>query len=203
MSNDLTKFFGNRQNSETRKQATDALGSFASNKAAMLGDRALLRLSKKGEWVFGIDNEELPAGAVVLADPATMASGYVAWHKGQIEGEVMKPLSAGPVPSNDLKPVQAKNGWQSQVSLDLFHPKSGIKLQYKTSAVGGIRAMLNLAGDFAFAMHENGDRVYAELDFGVDSYEHKEYGTVYTPDISITGWLDADGKKVVERKRLV
>jgi hypothetical protein len=101
--------------------------------------------------------------------------------------------------------VQGKNGWQSQVSLDLAlqDGDAAIRLSYKTSALGGIRALLDVSSDIAVGMMSNDKRCYALIRFGADSYMHKEYGEVFVPELEVVGWLDEDGDEIVEKKRLV
>lgn len=202
MANDLTKFFGNRAPQKVEK-SVEAFKAFSHTQIG--SGRALLKLRKTGEWVFGVDSEELKKGTQLYANPLSFSSGYVAWHKGQVENEVMQPIIDGPVDPSRLKEVQAKKGWEDQSSIDLLLPDDNqpVQLVYKTSSIGGLRMLIGLAGEFAVAQMENPERTYAVIELGADSYEHKEYGTVYTPEFNIVGWLDADGNKITNRKKLV
>lgn len=200
MANEVTKFFEGRV---ANPGATDALRNFS--KTPVGGGRALLRLTKSGQWVFGADNEELELGTEILADPVSMAAGYVAWHKGQIEAEIMQPLHSGPVDPGRLTPVQSKVGWQAQASLQMLLPddEQPVQLLYKSSSIGGMKLLTGIAGAFALAMHENPARCYAVVALGVDSYIHKEYGETFTPEFEIVRWLDAKGDEIKARRRLV
>lgn len=210
--NDLVKFFGSAQPPATDDLVKN-LSALASAKTALMG-KALLRLTKTGQWVFGADSDEYD-GTPLVANPASFASGYVAWYQGQKEGEHMQPLSMGPVDPQSLEPVKSGTvppgakevsgrGWENQFSLELVsRHDTPVHLLYATAAVGGTRALLTLAGDIAYAIIEDPRRSYPLIKLGVDSYKHKQYGTVFTPLLEITGWLDAEGNDVTDRKKLV
>lgn len=206
MANDIQKFFGNHQVADPSK-LTEALAGFSAAKNALMG-KALLRLTKQGTWVFGADSESIATGTQLVANPASLASGYVAWYQSKIEGEIMQPLSLGPVDPSKLgevnsgsippgKKVPSGKGWESQASIDLI-TRDDVPLQliYKTSSMGGMKTLLTLAGEIAFGINENPNRVYPIVELDVDSYVHKEFGEVFTPMLTIVGWLDAEGKEV-------
>lgn len=208
MANDLQKFFGGHQ-VPSRENLTKSLANLSAAKNALMG-KALLRMGKDGSWVFGQDNTRLEAGTVLIANPASMASGYVAWYMAKIEGEVMQPLSMGPVDPEKLGPVNSGTippgkkvpsgkGWEDQVSVDLItRGEVPLSLTYKVSSLGGKKALLTLAGDIAFGLSENPKRVYPLVALGVDSYQHTEFGEVFTPILTVVGWLDENGDEVKE-----
>lgn len=203
MSNEIARFFGdNVQLPATRDDLVAGLMDFASMKSAIDGV-SLLRLTKQeGEWVFGMDNEKW--SGELIANPSGFKSGYIAWHAGTIEKEVMQPLSLGPIDPSTLPPVMAKKGWEPQVSMDLIsRHEVPLRLVYKSSNRGGTRALLGLASAIAVGLREEPGRVYPVITLGSDSYTHKEYGKIYTPVFTIVGWLDANGKPVETRRKLV
>lgn len=213
MANDLQKFFSGH-NLPSRENLAKSLASFSSAKNLLSG-KALLRMNKDtGNWVFGVDNEPFDVATRLVANPASMASGYVAWWLGKIEGEKMQPLSMGPVDPNELGPVNSGNippgkkvpsgrGWEDQASIDLITREDvPLSLIYKTSTLGGRKALLNFAGEIAFGMSENPKRVYPVIEIGSDSYQHAEFGTVYIPVLTIVGWLDEAGEEVPDLKQI-
>ena len=212
MANDVTKFFSGHQ-LPSREKLAEALSGFAAAKNTLTG-KALLKLTKQGIWVFGIDNEVLPSGTHLIANPASLASGYIAWWMGKIEGEIMQPLSMGPVDATKLAPVNSGGvppgkkeasgrGWESQASVDLMtQDKTPLNLIYKASSLGGMKTLLGLAGDIVVGMQEHPDHVYPVIEVSQDSYQHKEWGKVYTPLLAIVGWLDAEGNPVVDKLKV-
>lgn len=213
MANDVAKFFSGHQLPD-RAKLSDALAGFSAAKNALMG-KALLRLTKQGTWVFGADSETLKTGTVLIANPSSLSSGYVAWYQSKIEGEHMQPLSLGPVDQSKLtevnsgsippgKKVASGKGWESQASIDLITQADvPLSLCYKSSSMGGMRALLTLAGEIAYGLSENPTRCFPLVEIDTDSYIHKEFGEVFTPMLSIIGWLDAEGKEVKDSSSLL
>lgn len=213
MANDVAKFFGGHQLPD-RAKLSKALAGFSAEKNALMG-KALLRLTKVGTWVFGADSEAMKNGTRLIGNPSSLSSGYIAWWQSQVEGEVMQPLSLGPVDPNALsevnsggippgKKVASGKGWEPQASIDLITQADvPLSLVYKSSSMGGMRALLTLAGDIAVDMEENAARCYPVIELDTDSYQHKEFGQVFTPMLTIVGWLDAEGKEVKDASSLI
>ena len=76
MSTDIAKFFSGYQ-TPSLENLTKALAGFSASKNSLMG-KALLRLTKQGIWVFGIDCEALPPKTQLIAYPGSLSSGYVA-----------------------------------------------------------------------------------------------------------------------------
>lgn len=218
MANDVQKFFSGHQVPD-RKSLSTALKGLSAVKSTLSGNKALLKFSKVGKWVLGMDNEEVKPGTRFIADPASLSWGFVAWWLAQVEDERMQPLSAGPVDPTTLPPVNSGGippgskdkkpsgvGWQSQLSIEMV-TQSDVPLAvlYKTSSRGGLTAIMDLAGAMDAGMQENPNRCYPVLEVAQDSYIHKnkEIGQVLIPIINIVGWLDADGKEVKDLKSLI
>jgi hypothetical protein len=201
----IAKFFGgNVDIPRNRKALSDALEGLSAAVRVTAGGRSLLKLSKTGQWNFGVDNVRLEAGTFLVVNPASFASGFVAWHKGQIEGEYMNPIESGPVNYRSLPEVNSKQGWQAQLGVlmaTLDDPP--LNLEYKTNSVGGIKALSKLMGEIAFGLKADSRRVFPVISIGSDSYIHREWGEVFTPVFEIAYWLDENGNRVEDRKSLV
>jgi hypothetical protein len=200
MTNDVAKFFGNSL--PATEQLVEQLKVFAAGRQ-MLAGKALLRLTKAGQWVFGMGNTPLDNDIRLIVNPASMSSGYVAWHAGAVEAEVMQPIAQGPVPSDKLRAVKAKKGWESQVSVELMtQTDPPVHLIYKSSSLGGQDVFFGLAGDVAFGLTQDPARVYPVIELQKSSYQHKEYGEVFKPVFLVSYWLDADGKSIPLKPKL-
>lgn len=205
-STDLSKFFGGHQ-LPSREKLTETLANFSAAKHSMTG-RALLRLTKTGTWVFGIDNEAFDTDTLLIGNPSSLASGYIAWYQGKIEAEIMQPLSLGPVDPAKLGPVNSGSippgkkdasgrGWETQASIEFVSQEDvPLNLIYKVSSLGGMKALLELAGGIAVGLSENAKRVYPVIKLETDSYQHKEWGRVFTPSLVIVAWLNENGNQI-------
>lgn len=213
MAYDIQKFFGGHQLPDKVK-LSETLANFSAAKHSLMG-KALLRLTKAGVWVFGADNETLANGTRLIGNPNSLQAGYVAWYEGKIEGEKMQSINMGPIDPTTLGPVNSGSippgkkapsgkGWENQASIDLVtDSKTPLSLLYKTSSLGGMKTLLTLAGEIAYGMSENPNRIYPVIELDTDSYVHKEFGPVHTPVMSIVGWLDAEGNEVKEVSSLL
>lgn len=216
MSYDVTQFFGAKR-SAPQGHLEEALAKFASTKSAISGN-ALLKLAKAtGLWVYGQGNTKVEDADRFVVDPSSFATGYIAWYLGKIEKEVMQPLTDGPVDPNSLdrdilsgtvppgKREKSGRGWENQVQFELvLRDKVPVKLIYKASSRGGIEGVLDLASEIAFGLYEGqGVRAYPAIRLARSSYEHDEYGTVYTPKFVVEAWLDASGNAIEEKKSLL
>lgn len=203
MSNDLVAFFGQAPVSPRDPALQEALKALAAAKTAYNG-ALLLRLTKAGGWVFGPDNEPLESGTRLVVNPATISAGYIAWHQGQVEDERMQPIIQGPIDARTLPPVKSKNGWQSQVAVDLVtEDEPRMKLVYKTNSTGGMRAVLNLAAEISAGMQANKTRAFPVVALETGSYIHKEYGEIFYPIFKIVGWLDENGNHCKPQMSLI
>lgn len=213
MANDIQKFFSGHQLPD-RAKLSEALAGFSAAKNTLTG-KALLRLTKQGIWVFGADSEVMKKGTLLVGSPASLQSGYIAWWEGKIEGEKMQQISLGPVDPATLGPVNSGGippgkkapsgrGWENQASIDLITQADvPLSLIYKSSSLGGMKALLTLAGEIAYGMSENPQRCYPVIELDTDSYIHKEFGEVFTPVLSIVSWLDAEGKEAKDVSSLL
>lgn len=213
MANDIAKFFGGHQ-IPSREKLSEALAGYAAGKSQLMG-KALLRFTKTGTWVFGVDNEALELGTKLVGNPMSLSSGYIAWWMSKVEGEVMQPLSLGPVDASKLAPVSSGGippgakkpsgrGWEPQSAVDLLTRDAvPLGMVYKTSSLGGMKALLGLSGDISYGLMEDSRRVYPIIELDSDSYTHKEYGQVFIPVLNLVGWLDEAGQEVNDLKKLL
>ena len=220
MTNDVTKFFGS-QKLPDKEKLSQALSGYSAAANALVGGKALLRLMKNGEWVMGQNNEKVREGTRLIANPASLSTGYVAWFQGKPEREVMQPIqkwqdnpidfnslpevNSGTVPpgSKDGKP--SGRGWEPQSSIDFMtQAKIPVAVQYKTTSKGGMQALAALAGEIFCAIEANPHYAYPVLELTTSGYQHpnREYGYIYTPAFVIVGWLDENGEPAKEFEKL-
>ena len=72
---------------------------------------------------------------------------------------------------------------------------AGIEVVYKANTVGGTQAVVGLIDAvrdrFAGGMHDG--KVAPIVQLAKDSYQHSQYGRVYTPVLTIVDWMPLSG----------
>ena len=156
-----------------------------------------LRMDKTGTWMFGINAEEIDDSMQFLVNIAGFGHGYVCWAETGSEklGETIAPLNET-LPQNGPVPAGGR-GWEFQLAMHLKGYTGPLKDQdmtYRTSSVGGKRAIATLAQQIAtklttYAENNKEDAIQPVVTLGSDSYKHKSYGKIFVPEITITKWL--------------
>lgn len=149
---------------------------------------AFLKMEKTGAWVFGINGTEVaPDEDEFYVDPRTFGHGYVAWERdngGAKLGEIMGPVTET-IPATGPTP-DGSDGWQFQLGLGLVALDGATPLIFRTTSVGGKRAIGELAEAVAEACE--GDKPVAVVTLGAESYKHKKYGKIFNPTITVKRW---------------
>ena len=154
-------------------------------------DTPFLKLSKGGVWAYGPEDMEVEIGSTWAVHPNSFRTGYCAWGNGELKGEEMRSIVEDPVTLSDLPDVGAS--WKQQVSCLMYCTNGedkGTQVLYKASSKGGLKATSGLLDELLHHISESpGDAAIVPLvELDVDSYKHKEYGKIYTPTLTLTGW---------------
>jgi hypothetical protein len=151
---------------------------------------AFLKMEKTGDWVFGVNAEEVPEDMELAVHPGLFGHGYVAWEAdngGTKLGEVMGPLNeelpaTGPVPDG-------ADGWQFQLGLGLMAVEDRTPMIFRTTSVGGKRAIAAIGGEIAAKLDEGDAQCVPIVTLSSESYKHKKYGKIFNPIITATRWV--------------
>ena len=175
------------------------------------GGSQFLRFLQDGSWVFGAENEEVLPEDTAAINPLSIKTGWSCWtdrpkgSKNENLGESMVPLGADPILKHDLPEKRDRdNGdevceWKEQISVDvrfLDGPNKGKQVTYKTTSVGGIRAMRNVIDQLILQLDEDPEKIVPVVMLDGDHYNHKSYGRTYTPVIKIKSWMALDDQPV-------
>lgn len=154
----------------------------------------------KGEWLFGVDNDEVDADEIMAVNPASFTIGYQGWQDGSpVNGPVVPVSRRAELPAEaDLDPIPSgdMNGWSKQLGVSFRSMEDQTPLQFNTTSYGGKQAITKLMKEVGEGLKAHIDAPVALVKLSSDSYPHKKYGKVYTPIITIVGWADASGKAV-------
>lgn len=168
------------------------LGAAASMTAGGGDTVDLLRLLRGGEWVFGADNTEPEEHSLWALNPYSFTHGYISWVDNRPAGEVMVSV-LNPMPARAELP-DTGGTWDEQMGFQLqciSGEDTGTVVMFKATSVGGKKAIGKLANKIA-EQAAAGDKVVPVVKLGVDHYQHKQYGRIYTPDFAIQKWVAMD-----------
>jgi hypothetical protein len=168
------------------------------------GGKPLLRLLKSGEWVFGPSDEAVQEGSRWVVNLLTLAHGWSCWvdmgpgRKNELRGEVMTSM-ADPKP---LRPPPIENTpFAEQRAFELkclTGDDAETEVIYKSGSIGGMRAIDNLLVEIQKQLATDPGHAFPVLDLGCDYYEHNKWGRIYTPVLTLVGWVDGNGQSVDE-----
>lgn len=160
----------------------------------------ILKMDKRGDWVYGADQTEVEDGTLWAVNPFSFVHGFIAWGDGEVLGEKMVPVTQ-PLPQMDVAPPGSKRGWETQVGMALkciSGPDKGMEVRYSVTSVGGKRAVQSLAVAIAQQVEQDQNKPVPVVVLKRDHYTHKSYGKIYTPVFAVQEWMSMDGGKAEE-----
>lgn len=156
-----------------------------------------LKFTKRGEWVFGREDDELTDDELVAVNPASFTIGWQGWHDGRpVNGPVVPVSLAEQLPEEhelDAIPPGDMNGWNKLLGVSMQLVDDGTPLQYNTSSYGGKKAVAELARVVGLGLQAHPDAPVALVRLKSSDYKHAQYGKIYTPEIELVHWADANG----------
>lgn len=156
----------------------------------------ILKMDKRGDWVYGANQTEVEADTLWAVNPASFVHGYIAWGDAVVLGERMVPLTE-PLPHPGEAPAGAEKGWQLQIGMGLkcvSGPDKDMEVRFTVTSVGGKKAVQNLGVSIAQQMEADQTKPVPIVKLKTDSYKHKMYGKIFVPVFEIVEWVGMDGK---------
>jgi hypothetical protein len=156
----------------------------------------ILKMDKRGDWVYGANQTEVEADTLWAVNPASFVHGYIAWGDAVVLGEVMVPVTE-PLPQPGEAPAGAEKGWQVQVGMGLkcvSGPDKDMEVRFTVTSVGGKKAVQQLGISIAHQIEADQTKPVPIVKLKTDSYKHKMYGKIFTPVFEIVEWVGMDGK---------
>jgi hypothetical protein len=159
-----------------------------------------LKMGKDGIWSWGKEENEVDESEQLLINPAGFKHGYVCWaQKGSAKlGETMTDLGS-PIPDHGPAPDGGR-GWDFQLGVHLKLVSENLDLLWASASFGGKKEISRIADEVGTKLEEGSEDCVAVVTLGSDSYQHKEYGKIYTPELSIVKWISvADVEKMLSK----
>lgn len=185
----------------------EALGTAKTDRATVTGAMPLLRMGTDGVWVYGAENVEVQPDALWVLDPRSIQRGYVCWtrwsreqlragKRNKLLGEVFVPLNAHR-PDETRLPTHINEDtgepweWADAMAAVLICQSGvdrGLQVLYKTSSVGGLRALNTFLDDIEDQLNNANGEIVPELALDCDHYDHRDYGKTYVPVFDVVEW---------------
>ena len=161
----------------------------------------LLKFSK-GDWTYGVDGIELPAGTRLIALMTTLTIGWQRWFGGKPTDTRFGLVSDGFQPPNRQElgdhdsslwepdaNGDARDPWAFVNRLVLIHPDDSAVFTFSTSSRGGINAIGELCKKYSRAVPDK----YPLVSLEVGSYSHSDrsIGKVKFPIFNVVEYVDA------------
>ena len=153
-----------------------------------------LRLARHGEWIYGPDSVPVADNSRFALNTLSLSHGWIAWEDGAVQDEQMVSVFQQP----ELPP-QPDSGfdWQRQwavLAQGIEGDDAGVALNYKGSS-SGIRGAMGLLFDAVLKQADEAPTlIFPVVKLEMSSYQHKQYGRIFVPVLTIERWVDVDGK---------
>lgn len=172
-----------------------SLQNVQSTMVTSTGGLPFFRLLKTGHYAYGVENLEPEEDSEWAIHPASLMHGYACWGDGELLDERM-------VPANQAKPARSElpeygQPWSDQVALMLQclnGEDTGVQVLYKGTSLGLRNAVKDLIGKMITQIKADPDNVVPVIELEVDSYQHKSYGEIFTPQFNLLRWISWAGE---------
>ena len=139
-----------------------------------------------GIFVFGQEDIEIEEGSLWAVNVFAAEHGFISWGDGVVLGETMVPLAQPRPLVNDLPETGEK--WDEQFSLQLqclSGEDAGVECIYKGTSIGYKKMFNVVMAAVGQQLAANSEEVIPVVTLASDSYKHKKYGKIYTPEMLI------------------
>jgi len=152
-------------------------------------DLSFLKFTKNGNWAYGADEEELGSDEVLFVDASSFVAGSILWEDGKVKDEDCQPIS-------NRANLRQIDGADAFLGVNFKAAEDGLGLQYKPSSHGGKKLIQKLMKTVGLGLKEHGADKIAMVTLSGDSYKHQKFGKINTPEFTLVGWADSNGKEI-------
>ena len=160
------------------------------------GGDPFMKMTKFGDWVYGTEGTVVEDGSHWVVNPQQLKHGWTAWGTkahgtdGTNVGEVLV-AATEPLPGVDSLP-EVKGEWSKAISMMMVcvsGEDEGCQVELKMSSTGMRNAFSELLQDI-IGQIQAGDDYVPTVTLGNDSYQHKTYGKIFVPELTVVNWSD-------------
>jgi hypothetical protein len=163
------------------------------------GGMPFLRLLKAGYFVYGAENIEVEPGSEWAINPYSLMHGFACWAPGELLDERMVPFTQQPPNKAELPDLG--QSWDQQVAMQLAcvtGEDSGTNVLYKGTSTGLRNATKELINAIISQLQVDKELIVPIVALETDSYNHKQYGQIFYPILTIKKWDTIEGDAAEE-----
>ena len=160
---------------------------------------------RTGEWLFGVDKEPC-TGEVFSLDLTSLKHGWILWHKKKATRKLVPINAALPTPPESIEYEDAKGRIQVDDANEARAIEGtfddGTRFIFETNSYGGRKAVDAVLQQLFAKAAAGSPFLFPHITMESESYDHKEYGKLWNPVLTITAWYDEEGNEESERGQL-
>jgi hypothetical protein len=163
------------------------------------GGMPFLRLLKAGYFVYGAENIEVEPGSEWAVNPYSLMHGFACWAPGELLDERMVPFTQQPPNKAELPDLG--QSWDQQVAMQLAcvtGEDAGTNVLYKGTSTGLRNATKELINAIISQLQVDKELIVPIVELETDSYNHKQYGQIFYPILTIKKWNTIEGDAAEE-----
>jgi hypothetical protein len=146
-----------------------------------------------GIWCFGQKRTRVEEGSLWAFNPASFKWGWICFSEANKRlGERMVSISQ---PKPDITELPDKGAeWQEQMTVDLKcvdGTDATVEVTFVSTTIGGNQALCGLIETIRDRLNSNqhGRKIVPVVRLEKSSYQHSQYGRVWTPVLTVVDWM--------------
>jgi hypothetical protein len=149
-----------------------------------------------GTWSYGQKRTVVEDGSRWAANPCSFRWGFIAFNDNRVVAEKLVSVSQ---PKPEITELPDKGcEWTEEWAVNLkcvTGVDAGTETTFKPTTVGGVQAVAGLIDAVRDRLNsgQHDGKVAPVVQLEKDSYQHGQYGKVWTPVLTIIDWMPLDG----------
>ena len=162
------------------------------------GGKAFLKFDSKrtGTWLLGASGED-KTEEVFSLDLNSLQHGYVLWHNRKADRRLVPINQDLPQPQESIVYTDNKGKQQSDDAAEARSVEGtfsdGTQFVFETSTFGGRKCVDSVLGELFTRAAADSPYLFPQIKLETDSYDHNDFGQVFTPEMVAVTWFDGEG----------
>ncbi len=167
------------------------------------GGKPFFRLLKRGDFVWGQQDDPMQEGSRWAVNLKTLSRGWVCWGAGAMQGKLLGQVMAS-VRAPKLVEPPPVNGFafKEQFGLEMTcidGEDAGTEVLYKNHSYGFTKAFDALLDEVRTRYAIDKEFYWPIVVLTSESYDHKQHGEIFNPIFTVVDWANEDGESAIDR----